>query len=451
MPLRIPNEVLVEIFHAVPFTLEDRSREEYAICLSQVSRLWREIALGTRSLWTTIHVDYLSIGDGQLSYLDLFLSRSREFPLDILIHLVRHSDDEYWEEFLPQMRKIICLISRWQSLHLFYNIEGDIHAALHPLGVVAAPVLEVFKVKYVLSSNELDDDYVPLILFGGGAPRLAHINIEIPITACQPPLSSLISLHLRNYHNPYDIDQYRSILTASNHLTDLRLLGTIADAEELYMTAVSKTYLIEIPSLRTLTVAPSWSERSLSLYSVLASLHTPALESLAVQCCMTIDHISEFQNVFRNFEPPRYPQLRSLTLKWANLSHPGPFWFPAALPSITYLSLLSCKSPGRLLNSLIPFEGHPIAAEIDAPCNLMRANYASDVADFPSLRDIYIRSMNSEDLAALCHLISNRISRNTPIVSVQFPPTTISKIPQDQLEWLRERVRVEVFEADFVV
>ena len=264
-------------------------------------------------------------------------------------------------------------------------------------------------------------------------------------------LSSLISLHLGNHHNPYDINQYRSILTASSHLTDLRLLGTIANNGELYMAATSITSLIEIPSLRTLTVAPSWSEGSRLLYSVLASLHTPALESLAVQCCVAIDHISEIQDVFRNFGPPRYPQLQSLTLQWANLSYPGPVWFPAALPSITYLSLLACESPGRLLNLLIPFEDHPIAAKIDAPRNLMRANYGSDVAGFPSLRDIYICSMDSEDLAALCHLISNRISRNTPIVSVQFPPTTISKIPQDQLEWLRERVRVKVFEADYVV
>jgi hypothetical protein len=113
--------------------------------------------------------------------------------------------------------------------------------------------------------------------------------------------------------------------------------------------------------------------------------------------------------------------------------------------------LLGSKSPERLLNLLISFEDHPIAAKIDAPRNLMRANYGSDLACFPSLCNIYIHSVALEDLTVLCHLILNHISRKTPIVSIQFSSTSVSKIPQDQLEWLQERVRVEIFEADYIV
>jgi hypothetical protein len=85
--------------------------------------------------------------------------------LDIFIHLERDHDDEYWEDFLLQTHKIFRLISWWWSLHFFNSIEGDIHTVLHPLRVIAVPMLEVFKVEFTPSWEEPDDDYEPFILF----------------------------------------------------------------------------------------------------------------------------------------------------------------------------------------------------------------------------------------------------------------------------------------------
>jgi hypothetical protein len=461
----VPNEILLAIFEAGPSTFEER--EGYAVCISQVSQLWRDIALATPSLWSWIRVDCQYIGDGQLRMLDLFIERSGKHPLEIAISLVRDEDDIYWVDFHDQTHKIFPLISRWHSLLLSGNIRGDVSSALSALDHVNAPMLEVFEVKIESSAEGEEEDELdkPLLLFQGGAPKLTQVEIhEISITACQPPFSSIVSLRLHHPPRPYDIDQYRRLLVGSSKLTDLQLFGNIIDTEELYMIATSKTALIKMPSLRSLMVSPSWSTGPFTMYSLLASLDTPALECLTLHCSPWQNHVSEFQEIFRNYGPPRYPLLRSLALRYADFSQPLAMWFTSMLPSLTSISLIECKSPARFFSLILPGddrpsnEHHPTDGDddVEEDGNLgsmvgdesASAKKASDSVHLPQLFRICLSPIDLASLHVLCDVISQRILLKIPIAALEFSPIAVSSIPEDKLEWLRARVRIEVCEQN---
>jgi hypothetical protein len=441
----IPNELLGLIFESGPSAIDDGG--EFAMSISQVSQRWRNIATATRSLWASIRVDYLSIGEGQFEILDMFIARSLDHPLDIAIKLGRDEDEdeEYWEGFLDQTSKIFPHVSRWRSLCISGNIREDIVDALEPLESVEAPMLEAFEVKIKSSpEREADDFGEPLLLFQGGAPKLIRIAIyEISIFSCQPPISSVVSLRLHHPPNIYDIDQYRSLLNGSSNLTDLELVGNIVDTDQLYMVALSEEK-IEIPSLRSLTISPSWSTASFTLYGLLASLDTPTLESLTLHCCPWKSDVSEFQEVFRNYGPPRYPHLQSLSLYFADFSQPVALWFTSVLPSITRIALIGCKSPARFLRLLLPSDN----CVIEHIASFGAIQDQPNTVNLPLLRDVCLSSVHSAELDILCDMILDRISWATSIASVQIPSKHFSSIPEERWKWLQHRVQIKDFKSD---
>ena len=442
----LPNELLGLIFESGPSAIDDGG--EFAMSISQVSQRWRNIAIGTHSLWASIRIDYWCIGEGQFEILDMFIARSLDHPLDITIKLRRDDDDDdYWKDFLEQTSKIFPHVSRWRSFCISGNIREDIFDVLEPLESVEAPMLEAFEVKIKVSPPEweADDFDEPLHLFQGGAPRLIQIAIyEISIFSCQPPISSVVSLRLHHPPNFYDIEQYRSLLNGSSNLTDLELVGKIVDTDQLYMVALSETSKIEIPSLRSLTISPSWSAASFTLYSLLASLDTPTLESLTLHCCPWKSDVSEFQEVFRNYGPPRYPHLRSLTLLFADFSQPVALWFTSVLPSITRIALIECKSPDTLLELLLPSDN----CVIEHTASFGAIQDQSSTVNLPLLRDVCLSSVDLAELDVLCDMISDRASRSTSIASVQIPSKNFSSIPEERRKWLQDRVHIKDFKFD---
>jgi len=378
--------------------------------------------------------------------LDLFIERSSEHPLEVTINLVRDEEEDIWDELWEQTYKIFPLVSRWRSLLVSGTIREDVFSALLGLAHVTAPLLEIFEVKIESSADEEEDNLdETFLIFRGGAPKLTQIELrEISITACQPPLSSIVSLRLCHPPHPYNIDQYREILIASHNLTNLELVGDIIDTAELYMAIAPRRPLTSISSLRSLTISPSWSMRSFTLYSVLASIDTPALEHLTLNCCPWQNHISEFQEIFRNYGPPPYPLLQSLTLRYANFSQPGAMWFTSMLPSIRSISLVECISPGRFLSLLLDGDAIDGNNIIEEPRSSFKCRSGS--VQFPQLFDIRLSSIDFAGLHVLCDIISQRISRGIPIASLQFGPEGINNIPMDKLEWLRRWVRVRTCE-----
>jgi hypothetical protein len=79
----LPNEILSEVFKAGPSTPWDCLN--HAMSVSQVTRRWRGVAISTPSIWAAIHIGLFSMRNW-LKLMEVFLERSRETPLDIIIH-----------------------------------------------------------------------------------------------------------------------------------------------------------------------------------------------------------------------------------------------------------------------------------------------------------------------------------------------------------------------------
>jgi hypothetical protein len=76
----IPNEVLLAIFEAGSIAPEERLR--FAMPVSQVSRLWRQIAIHTPFMWSSIQL-LGKCGKGWLKLIKLMITLSRFHPLEV--------------------------------------------------------------------------------------------------------------------------------------------------------------------------------------------------------------------------------------------------------------------------------------------------------------------------------------------------------------------------------
>jgi F-box-like len=417
----LPPEVLIAVFRACPYNPWEHG--EHAMRVSQVSHHWRDIAINTPSLWSSIRIHIPSAGPGQLKLMELFIERSRTSPLDIVIDLTRPwNHHEYIGSPFRPLDMILLFVPLWRSLFISGNISEDVVNVCTCLGHLHAPLLESFE---VVIEADVDDGHrfdAHLPIFEGGAPKLRHVKVQgIPLTSCQPPLSSIFSLHLCISPEPMEIVQYCDALTSSQCLSDLHLVGDVVEDISVDHT-LPGSLLISAMSLRSLKIS---AVEASALYNLLMSLESPALECLTIVCFPRMPHIPALAEVLRRTD--KYPLLKSLSLQSAYFNQPGTNDIVSNLPSVTFLSIRSCNSPATLLHLLLR----------DPP-------HSAEAVNWPLLQIIAISPVGSEELDALDTLIQNRILCDFPITCVQFDPHGFRTIPSKRLQWLQERVRVEI-------
>ncbi|KAJ8469951.1 hypothetical protein ONZ45_g16719 [Pleurotus djamor] len=170
----LPIEILSHIFALSCFG-ETSERDEHPLgfdtqsitiplVLSTVCRRWRQVALSTSSLWTTLCVtpDFV-LGDSlDTTHITTFLHRSRKVPLRIFVD-VRDPDWDFTEpgvtqspsnyqpplasEHLSQALSILLPhLSRWCSISIFTDTWALMHTALTLISpaitTLGAPLLE---------------------------------------------------------------------------------------------------------------------------------------------------------------------------------------------------------------------------------------------------------------------------------------------------------------------
>jgi F-box-like len=113
----LPNELLAAIFEAGSTdrpVFPQIQVVEFPITISHVSRHWREIALHTPSLWSTIHMDE---NTSYPKLLDAYLDRSGACPLDIVMdYQNRYPESRILFRETFYLHKILPHIDRWHSL-----------------------------------------------------------------------------------------------------------------------------------------------------------------------------------------------------------------------------------------------------------------------------------------------------------------------------------------------
>jgi hypothetical protein len=96
---RLPPEVLGEIFSQCLPQHPSFSPTDAPLILTQICQKWRSTALNTPHLWSSFTIpDWQSLFPGILQLAELWISRSRDTPLDVSID-VFSQEDQIWKLF----------------------------------------------------------------------------------------------------------------------------------------------------------------------------------------------------------------------------------------------------------------------------------------------------------------------------------------------------------------
>jgi len=159
---RFPPEVLSRIFiHCLPETDHPEMSPELApMLLTRICRKWREIVVGTHSLWCRLSVEHFDLAEDWHSVTfryDLWLKRSRGRPLSLALQCY---DDVTKSLLQPYMNQITYIVLRITAVHQLSAIDLPALQELtilshHPL----VGVRSILRLPFIVSSLRLKGLY----------------------------------------------------------------------------------------------------------------------------------------------------------------------------------------------------------------------------------------------------------------------------------------------------
>ena len=269
----------------------------YPIVVSHVCAAWRQIAISTNGLWTSIILTYPSSWF-QLSRTVTYLSRSRSCPLDIFLdfrdplwnweeHLHRFG----WKEMENVTRLLLPHVERWHSVELLTDTWAPIFTFLSYMRKVkSVPVLESISlsrcnVYFASKGQEFSPAALrqPIPLFEGasGLPALrtvilAGVHVDWPFSN----LRNLKKLELK-YHASNvmpTLEEFVAILAQCPDLEYLTVLGWGPQFEE--MEEVGNTPLVALHCLKHLAVGFVDAQYAIKMLSI---FNLPKLNALTIE------------------------------------------------------------------------------------------------------------------------------------------------------------------------
>ncbi|TFK40740.1 hypothetical protein BDQ12DRAFT_627412 [Crucibulum laeve] len=243
---------------------------DFQVLASHVCQYWRQIALLTPSLWTTIHFRE----HHDISKAEAFITRSSSattYLLDILVDTVAQEEHTpgvtlYKEELDAIFRVIMPHVHRWRAFHLkICDNDCKILARKYLGGSKPAPNLETLQLYHFEDFRTAQNLYLatyrpPVIVFSNDLPVLKNVSligVNLP-WATSPYLANLhdleLALHLDNTRPPYAL--WDMMLRSSPDLRKLSLhysgpRNANGDPEMAWSTIKSR---IRLESLRELSL-----------------------------------------------------------------------------------------------------------------------------------------------------------------------------------------------------
>jgi hypothetical protein len=276
---RLPNEVLEKIFleHAtnVYWDWEEDTKLRW-FRVAQVCRRWREVAVSSAPLWSTITLSHPE-------FMKLMVARSKRMPLDFTLNtedLKYIRRESKHRERLHSVAELLSQPARFRSL-AFRIQKGGRYVALRELlrdASGAAPHLLELR----LASNSRVDSIPPNFLTGG-APALRLLELErVAVRWKQIPLPTTLT-----------------------HLT-LRKGKTLPTAAEFYTSFSTLNALQKLDIVNWLPVEPFQS----------SPIEISSLKSIEVE-----DNIAELTQFFCAI---RVPSIIRTNVKIGDRDHQGP-------------------------------------------------------------------------------------------------------------------------------
>ncbi|KAF9065360.1 hypothetical protein BDP27DRAFT_62398 [Rhodocollybia butyracea] len=290
---RLPSETLSYIFlHVV------HEYDESPLTISHICSRWRKVSISTGALWTSIKLS-LPYSSSQLAYLQTWLSRSKSYPLDILLDF--RDEDWNWEEddhaFTPEISEEIISVlrphsKRWRHVELFTDTWAPIYTFLDlTRNITDLPILKSVALSrcnaYFARKGELFKPTrfrEPISLFGGAClPSLRELSlVGVHVNWQTSSLRNLVELEFK-FH-AYDVmptlPQFINILTGCPELERLSIVGWGPKLDVASSTHQPVPHIISMPKLLRLCfgfVDVDYAVLVLSLF------HLPALCELELE------------------------------------------------------------------------------------------------------------------------------------------------------------------------
>ncbi|KAI0061718.1 hypothetical protein BV25DRAFT_1805158 [Artomyces pyxidatus] len=245
---------------------DDEPEHEFQVLVSHVCRRWRDVALQTPTLWTT-----LDFSDGPPFHKSrTWIERSKECPLDIDLDCTdvaprkkqRLPDGRITPDDLPAVRDLIMPhLARWRTFEFMANDFTVVHNLMLTLaGAGEATHLEALQL-YHYEDTEQYETFAPpalkapLVPFGGRAPALVHLalwGIHVDWEACHF-LEGLKVLELA-YHAMDVRPSYENLVRILHRSPELETLTLCLSGPGGEPKEWPKD-VVEIPSVTTLVLA----------------------------------------------------------------------------------------------------------------------------------------------------------------------------------------------------
>lgn len=411
----LPNEVLVEIFR---YLVQEGGWDEglpFLVRASQVSKLWRTVALSVPSFWSMIEL-HPTLQSQRYRYqtelIEAYLARCGDSSLDIYIKMCENQDIH------PAIDLLIPQIGRWRRLALESEDELAVEAFVLSLHDLAAPCLESLEIDLEIDGEQNHtlwggDSHT----LGGGVPLLHYLETRgINMQRWLPPLGGIKSIYMADCFSAIllSYSRFREILMASTSLTHLEVEGMVNCTEDDDVT------LIHMPCLVSLCVLPpSYINPVHYIRNIFKAISAPALRTLCLRKVFGRQFLA-FLETFRSAS--WHPVLETLRLETVTgLEYLTPT-FALSSPTITHLSLKFVTDPRPILQLLTEDNVDPL---------------------WPRLQTLSVGPVNNTLLRSL---ISARIETGRPLAKLRYAtesPSAFDRIPANEMNWFRKRLIVE--------
>lgn len=372
-------------------------------------------------MWTDIRIGPGICMSEQL--LEMQLERSQTHLLDVKLFL--HAKGCFCGTPLPRVLNLFQTVKshvfRWRRLCLLIRDSntsfGEIMLSLKSMG---APCLESFELEFRGFAEPIKFD-----LFAEGTPKLLSVTLRgLGMYIGYPQLHTVTCLELGPSigNEPACYREIRASLKSMPLLNKLVVNG-------LYVGDIADP-IIQVPSLRSLEIIntrhiPSGAIHPLSIF------YTPSLESLSLDVQPGQRLLNVIENIQNRPTFQGFPHMGELELS-----------IPCGISNDELLDLCNAFPATTRIHVLSP----PVPHLFDVVMNIL---YILDPSDgrvrWPRLRTIAVLPLLHQFYFDILYMmISSRIAVGHPITRIKAPLSFLHEIPAGRLQWLRDRVELEI-------
>lgn len=363
---RLPDDILIAIFEFLPkFSgAWNHYSVEVVIRISGVCRQWREVAVNTATLWTTVQFRHSALS--YINIADLCISRSRNCPLDVEFWMARGGED------LHQFAELAAsAAARWKSATIPFAFPGHLtliifaFCAGYEKNPSVPPLLEHLSLEWNSHSSNLHLPAIPRCEEAFRAfAAIAHPH-SLELNNIKP-FSVVVHFpyitHLTLFGIELDVVEFDRILTTCNQLRALNLCCLDPESDDVsHEGDPHRQGLISLPNLV-----------SVSIYLVDHFIANRILTNVSAPSCETLEFVASAHDV--RIED-HFPDVclffqRNKNMHTLSISHPIPKLTDVdwdALKNVRVLRIVDRQWPGASLSTIlrsIPNHAFPQLSEL---------------------------------------------------------------------------------------